>query len=199
MMPAVVQFNVVLLCKCYSQYLLHGSVTCILCVLCCTCKCVYVLCINFNFVYDCIIICFMPLDLKLLLCFLFKAFLIFLCIVQISDSQGNDLDDEIGNDVILPPKPIDATAMVNCPRCNNGSPCHVVINGKDTNDYTIMDNGSLIVPANDVIVYGTLQCGGNADQLMKYIICPPDNGKKIILCIRGNCRLYIHITLHTCS
>ena len=39
-----------------------------------------------------------------------------------------------------------------------------------------MDDGSLIVPANDTTVYGTLYCGGNTEKLKKYMICPPPPG-----------------------
>ena len=63
--------------------------------------------------------------------------------------------------------------MIDCPECNNSRPCNVVMNGVSTRDYPVMDNGSLTVPANDTTVYGTLYCGGNTEQLKKYIICPP--------------------------
>ena len=97
--------------------------------------------------------------------FFLKGFLVLFCIARISDSQGNEGD--------LPPKPIDASIIIDCPECNNSRPCSVVMNGVNTSDYPVMDNGSLIVPANDTTVYGTLYCGGYIEQLKKYIICPP--------------------------
>ena len=94
--------------------------------------------------------------------------------IRISVSQGNEIK--------LSPKPIEATVIIDCPECNNSRPCNIIVNGVSTSRYTLLDNGSLIVPANDIAVYGTLRCGGSSEQLTTYIICPlqPENGRRIM-------------------
>ena len=107
--------------------------------------------------------------------YFFKGFLVLLCFARISVSQENE-------ELLL--KPIDATLTIDCPGCNNSRGCIILINGMNTsqNIYTLTDDGNLIIPANDIRVYGTLRCGSSSGELKTYKICPPqpEIGRRIM-------------------
>ena len=72
-----------------------------------------------------------------------------------------------------------ATASIPCTGCDFDSSCLVIVNNVTLSNYTISQNGDLLLPANDPSIYGTVQCGGSVEQLDEYLICPPNNGNSL--------------------
>ena len=93
---------------------------------------------------------------------------------QISNAQERNINKE--------EKQIENTSTVTCPGCENGGPCLIIINDVmvNKNDYTLY-NASLILPPNDLNVFGNITCGNNLENLMEYLICPPINGTQYVL------------------
>lgn len=107
---------------------------------------------------------------------IFKGVLLLLCngVLVISNVQDSDMQKQH--------KPIGNNATVWCPGCNNGNSCHVNLNNVtvDKDDYVVLENGSLFLPANNLSTYGKIDCGGSSEESMKYLICPPNDGMKFV-------------------
>ena len=102
--------------------------------------------------------------------FFLKGITFLLCItVCLSSLQENNVQELR--------KPIDSTATVVCTGCGNGNSCIINVNNVtvDEDDYTVLDNGDLVLPADDPNIYGTVKCGGSIEQMINYKICPPNN------------------------
>ena len=78
-------------------------------------------------------------------------------------------------------KPTDATALVPCTGCDFDNSCLVIVNNVTLSNYTLSQNGDLMLPANDPNIYGTVQCGSSVEQLDEYLICPPNNGNSYVM------------------
>ena len=88
------------------------------------------------------------------------------------------LTSALGNNLNEVSKAINDTDTVSCTGCENHENCIITINNvtMDQDSYTIFNDGTLLLPANDLNVYGTVQCGGSIEQIQGHKICPPKNG-----------------------
>ena len=113
-------------------------------------------------------------EINLTINIVFKGVLfLFYITVHITNTQESN--------ALVVKKPINSTITVTCPGCeNNNGSCLITINEDvitDKNNYTLLDNGSLILLPNDITIYGSITCSGSAEHLTHYYICPPYNGK----------------------